>query len=59
MFRKAVKRDAKLWLALCGPAGSGKTYRWLAIATELGGGIAYAGVFAFDVVEPAEVTYAG
>jgi hypothetical protein len=26
MFRKAVKRDAKLRLALSGPAGSGKTY---------------------------------
>jgi hypothetical protein len=27
MFRKAVKRDAKLRLALSGPAGSGKTAR--------------------------------
>jgi transcriptional regulator of acetoin/glycerol metabolism len=34
MFRKAVKRDAKLRLALSGPAGSGKTYSLLAIATE-------------------------
>jgi hypothetical protein len=34
MFRKAVKRDAKLRLALSGPAGSGKTYSLLAIATK-------------------------
>jgi hypothetical protein len=65
MFRRAVKRDAKLRLALSGPAGSGKTYSLLAIATGLGGGIAYvdtergsaskyADLFAFDVVEPAE-----
>ncbi|MCC6591625.1 MAG: ATP-binding protein [Bryobacterales bacterium] len=62
-FKKAVKKDAKLRLALCGPAGSGKTYTLLSIATELGGPIAYvdtehgsaskyADLFAFDVVEP-------
>jgi hypothetical protein len=63
MFKKAVKRDAKLRLALCGPAGSGKTYSLLSIATELGGPIAYvdtehgsaskyADLFEFDVQEP-------
>ena len=36
-FKQAVKYDSKLRLALCGPAGSGKTYSLLAIATELGG----------------------
>ncbi|MDE2105946.1 MAG: AAA family ATPase [Patescibacteria group bacterium] len=62
-FQKAVKRDAKLRLALCGPAGSGKTYSLLSIATELGGPIAYvdtehgsaskyADLFQFDVIEP-------
>lgn len=62
-FKKAVKRDAKLRLALCGPAGSGKTYSLLSIATELGGPIAYvdtehgsaskyADLFSFDVTEP-------
>ena len=63
VFQKAVKRDAKLRLALCGPAGSGKTYSLLSIATELGGPIAYvdtehgsaskyADLFQFDVIEP-------
>jgi len=62
-FKKAVKHDAKLRLALCGPAGSGKTYSLLAIATALGGRIAfvdtehgsaskYADLFDFDVIEP-------
>jgi len=62
-FKKAVKRDAKLRMALCGPAGSGKTYTLLGIATELGGPIAYvdtehgsaskyADLFQFDVIEP-------
>lgn len=41
MFHKAVKRDAKLRLALCGPAGSGKTFTLLSLATHLGGPIAY------------------
>lgn len=40
-FQKAIKRDAKLRLALCGPSGSGKTFTLLTIATELGGPIAY------------------
>ena len=35
-FRKAIKRDAKLRLAVCGPSGSGKTYTLLKLATELG-----------------------
>jgi hypothetical protein len=54
-----------LRLALCGPAGSGKTYTLLSLATELGGPIAYvdtehgsaskyADLFAFDVIEPDE-----
>lgn len=62
-FKKAVKRDAKLRLALCGPAGSGKTMTSLKIGTELGGPIAYvdtehgsaskyADLFEFDVIEP-------
>jgi len=62
-FVKAVKRDAKLRLALCGPAGSGKTYSLLSIGSELGGPIAYvdtehgsaskyADIFRFDVIEP-------
>lgn len=65
MFQqKAVKHDAKLRLALCGPAGSGKTFSLLTIATELGGPIAYidtehgsaskyADLFDFFVEEPA------
>ena len=63
MFNKAIKHDAKLRLALCGPAGSGKTYSLLSLATELGGPIAYvdtehgsaskyADLFQFDVQEP-------
>lgn len=40
-FKSAVKHDAKLRLALCGPAGSGKTFSLLKLATELGGKIAY------------------
>jgi hypothetical protein len=61
-FRKAIKRDAKLRLAVCGPSGSGKTYTLLKLATELGGPIAavdtergsaskYADIFEFDVME--------
>ena len=43
MFKQAVKRDAKLRLALSGPAGAGKTFSLLVLATELanGGKIAY------------------
>jgi hypothetical protein len=61
-FRKAIKRDAKLRLAVCGPSGSGKTYTLLKLATELGGPIAvvdtergsaskYADIFEFDVMD--------
>ncbi len=35
LFKKAVKDQAKLRLALIGPSGSGKTYSALAIACEL------------------------
>lgn len=35
-FTEATKDEARLRLALCGPAGSGKTYSALAIATTLG-----------------------
>ena len=63
LFKPAVKVDAKLRLALCGPAGSGKTYTLLTLATHLGGPIAYvdtehgsaskyADLFKFDVIEP-------
>src|SRR5665213_652159 len=37
MFKQAVKRDAKLRLAVSGPAGSGKTFSLLVLATELAG----------------------
>src|SRR5215469_5893521 len=40
VFRKAVKQNAKLRLALSGPGGSGKTYTLLKLATALGGRIA-------------------
>src|SRR5215831_1863771 len=61
-FKRAVKTDARLRLALDGPPGSGKTYSALKIATELGGPIAlvdtehgsaskYADEFEFDVLE--------
>jgi hypothetical protein len=62
-FQKATKRQAKLRLALVGPAGSGKTYTALSIAQHLGSRIAvldtesgsaskYADIFAFDTVSP-------
>ena len=35
-FTTATKHDARLRLALSGPAGSGKTYTALRIATSLG-----------------------
>ena len=38
MFMKAERKKVKLRLALCGPAGSGKTYSALLIAQGLGGG---------------------
>lgn len=63
-FKKAVKTSAKLRMALAGPAGSGKTYTALALATALAGGqpvavidtehgsaSKYADLFAFDVLE--------
>jgi hypothetical protein len=60
-FRRAVKRDAKVRLAITGPSGSGKTYTLLKLATELGGPIAvvdtergsaekYADLFEFDTL---------
>jgi hypothetical protein len=62
-FKKATKRTARARVALIGPAGSGKTYTSLAIATHLGKRIAvidtehgsaskYAGIFEFDTLEP-------
>ncbi len=61
-FRKAIKTQARLRLALFGPSGSGKTYTALRIATGLGGAIAvidtercsaskYADRFVFDVLD--------
>lgn len=62
MFKKAERKQAKLRLALSGPAGSGKTTGALMIAKGLGGKIAvldtergsaslYSDKFDFDVVE--------
>lgn len=64
MFRKAVKHEAKLRLAIAGTSGSGKTYTALAVAkylaqgqpvamvdTEHGSGSKYADLFEFDVME--------
>lgn len=64
MFKKAVKTDAKLRMAIAGPSGSGKTYTALSIGTQLvpGGRVAvvdtehgsaskYADLFDFDVAE--------
>ena len=62
MFEKATRKKSRLRLALCGAAGSGKTYTALTIAKELGERVAvldtergsaskYAGRFSFDVVE--------
>lgn len=61
-FRKAVKHEAKLRLAIAGPSGSGKTYTALSVAAGLGQRIAlidtehgsaskYADLFGFDVME--------
>jgi hypothetical protein len=65
MFERAVKRNAKLRFAICGPAGGGKTYSLLELAKNLAGGgkvavidtehgsaSKYADLFEFDVVEP-------
>ena len=62
MFQKATKQQAKLRCAIFGPAGSGKTFSALRIATGMGHGIAfidtergsaskYADRFEFDVCE--------
>ncbi|MGI6558592.1 MAG: ATP-binding protein [Limnochordia bacterium] len=66
MFRRATKQQAKLRMAIIGPAGSGKTYTALKVATELvpdgriavidterGSASKYAGTngFQFDVAE--------
>jgi hypothetical protein len=69
MFRKAERRQVKLRLAICGPAGSGKTYSALLIAqglapggrvalidTERGSGELYADLAAYDVA-PLEPPY--
>jgi len=63
-FRKAVKHEAKLRLAIAGPSGAGKTYTSLAVATALAGAgrvavidtehgsaAKYASEFPFDVLE--------
>ena len=61
-FRRTLKRDAKIRLAITGPSGSGKTYTMLRLATELGGPVAlvdtergsaskYADLFDFEVLE--------
>lgn len=61
-FQKAVRKKAKLRLALTGPSGSGKTYGALQIAKGLGGKIAcidtehgsaslYSDLVDFDVME--------
>jgi energy-coupling factor transporter ATP-binding protein EcfA2 len=61
MFKKAVRSQAKLKLAITGPSGSGKTYSALRLATGLGAKIAvldtengsaslYSDKFEFDVV---------
>lgn len=64
MFKKAVKHEAKLRLAIAGPSGGGKTYTSLALASELaqgksvalvdtehGSASKYADLFEFDVLE--------
>lgn len=64
LFKKAVKSESKLRLAIAGPSGSGKTYTALAVGTVLanGGRVAlvdtehgsaskYADIFDFDVAE--------
>jgi energy-coupling factor transporter ATP-binding protein EcfA2 len=64
-FQRAIKREAKLRLALSGPSGSGKTYTALTLAqalagsggkvavldTERGSASKYADLFEFDVLE--------
>lgn len=61
-FQPATKRQARLRLALIGPAGSGKTYTALKVARRLGGRVAlidtergsaskYADEFQFDTLQ--------
>lgn len=65
-FKKAVKTESKLRLAIAGPSGSGKTYTSLAIGsviathegkrvafvdTEHGSASKYADIFDFDVID--------
>lgn len=61
-IKKAVKHEAKLRMAIPGPAGSGKTFSGLAIGSNLGGKLLvvdtehgsaskYADLFDFDVIE--------
>ncbi len=61
-FQPAVKHEAKLRFAIAGPAGSGKTYTALSLATALKGKVAvidtehgsaskYADLWSFDVLE--------
>lgn len=61
-FNRASKKSARLRLALIGPAGAGKTYSALAVASHLEGPVAvidtergsaskYSDVFEFDVLE--------
>jgi len=62
MFKPASRRQARLHLALIGPAGAGKTYTALKLACAMGDKVAvidterssactYAGDFKFDVAE--------
>lgn len=64
MFKKAIKSESKLRLAIAGPSGSGKTFTALAVATALadgrpvalvdtehGSASKYADLFGFDVAE--------
>lgn len=63
MFKKAVKTDSKLRMAISGVSGSGKTYTSLLLATHLtpnkvavidterGSASKYADIFNFDVLE--------
>lgn len=63
-FQKAVKRESKLRMSLAGPAGAGKTWTALTLATRMANGEAfavldtergsaskYADDFSFDVME--------
>jgi len=61
MFKKATKKQSKLRLAISAPAGAGKTYTALRIAsgmtkkialidTEFGSASKYASIFSFDTV---------